>query len=87
MLKSIFRLLVLLTAFLVGWYAGKGNLVTAHAQGHQSDVKFSVPESWGPLKAVGGAHGQNLFFEDSSGTIRITSWDSKETPFGVIHRE
>lgn len=79
-----FGLLTLVATFLVGWYAGSANpaMVYAH-RGHQYAPEFTVPQSWVTLKAVGGGDGRYFYFEDGSGTIRITTSESRETPFAL----
>lgn len=59
-----------LLTFLVGFYAGRAQLTTVHAQGPAPSGKVgTIPKTWGAFKGSAGV--DNAVFEDSNGTVRL----------------
>jgi len=68
--------------FLAGYFTGQRNPLAVHAQDH-ARRDFSVPKSWGALRAV---YHDQLLFEDDRGVIRSVYPNGGTVVFTVTRR-
>jgi hypothetical protein len=75
MKRYILWILGVVLVFGTGYWAGKMELQSVHAQ---NILKASVPKSWGHFTGLmTSSFGAGLVFEDSAGVVRISDMDGK----------